>query len=278
MPIALAVRTGASLDVPAAVSTAVAPLLRTPVAGTVLACFPAAVYVQLASGAVLAVVTSDGLRLPNSLVVAASSREAPFARHTPGGAAAVADGVLVLDGVGYRPVRTWAPREGTAGALQRSALATLDDQLPAAPHTGDTAHRLRAGTTRLGAALRTGDGLAGAADGLLGLGPGLTPAGDDVLAGVLVTYAHLGPGLPALASRVRERAHVTTTLSADLLHHAGERRAAAPVLGLLDALVGARPVAPALADLLAVGSTSGHDTATGVLLAARALLDRREDA
>ncbi len=74
------------------------------------------------------------------------------------------------------------------------------------------------------------------------------------------------------------RGDATSALSADLLRHAGEGRAAPPVLGLLDALVGARPVVPALADLLAVGSTSGHDTATGVLLAARALLDRPEDA
>jgi hypothetical protein len=76
---------------------------------------------------------------------------------------------------------------------------------------------------------------------------------------------------------VHRRAGRTTTLSADLLRHAGAGRAAPPVLDLLDALAGSRPVAPALAGLLAVGSTSGHDTATGVLLAARALLDAPED-
>jgi hypothetical protein len=270
MPIALAVRTRPGLDVPAAVSAAVAPLLRTPATGTVLARFPAAVYVRLASGAVLAVVTSDGLRLPNALVVAATSRTAPFARQVPDDSAEVADGALGVDGVRYRPVRSWTPRERTAGALQPAAVAALDDLL--APRSGA---RLRAATARLADALRSGDGLPAAADALLGLGPGLTPAGDDVLAGVLVTTAHLGSGSPVLAARVRERAGSTTALSADLLRHACEGRAAPPLLGLLDALVGARPVAPALAALLAVGSTSGHDTATGVRLAARALLERR---
>ena len=75
MPTTLAVRTHPGLDVPVAASTAVAPLLRRPAAGTVLARFPAAVYVRLDGGAVLAVVTSDGLRLPCALVVAATSAE-----------------------------------------------------------------------------------------------------------------------------------------------------------------------------------------------------------
>ena len=270
MPTTLAVRTLPGLAVPVAVSTAVAPLLRRPAAGTVLARFPAAVYVRLDAGAVLAVVTSDGLRLPCALVTAATSVERPVG--ATGTSAAVVDGALVLDDVRYRPVRTWTPRERTAGRLAPAAVAGLAALLRPAVHTGEVADRLHAGTTRLEEALRTGDGLAGAADALVGLGPGLTPAGDDVLAGVLVTCAQLGHPLPTLTAQVRRRAGATTALSADLLRHAGAGRAAPPVLGLLDALVGARPVAPAFADLLAVGSTSGHDTATGVLLAARALL------
>lgn len=280
MPTALAVRSSARVDVPAAVSTAVEPLLRTPTTGTVLACFPAAVYVRLRSGAVIALVTSDGLRLPNALVVAAASRRRPFDEHGTVSGAAVADGVLVLDGVRYRPVRTWTPRERTAGDLSPAVVAALEERLRAAPppHRGESARRLRTGTARLATALRCGTGLGGAADDLLGLGPGLTPAGDDVLGGVLVTCAHLAAGAPVLAAAVRRRAGATTALSADLLGHAAEGRAAPPVLGLLDALVGARPLGPALADLLAVGASSGHDTATGVLLAARVLLDRRSGA
>lgn len=274
MPTALAARTRTGRDVPAAVSTAVAPLLAAPATGTVLACFPSAVYVLLPDAAVLALVTSDGLRLPNALVVAATSREAPFAAYAPGSAARTVDGALELDRVRYRPVRSWAPRERTTGALHPAAVAALAGLLPAAPHAGVVADRLRAGATRLGQALSTGEGLAAAADALLGLGPGLTPAGDDVLAGALVTSAQLGHALPALAARVGERGKATTALSADLLRHAAAGRAAPPVLGLLDALVGARPVGPALAGLLAVGSTSGHDTATGVLLAAQAQLAR----
>ncbi len=271
MPTALAVRTRAARDVPVAVSAAVAPLLRRPASGTVLGCFPTAVYVLLPGAAVLAVVTTDGVRLPGALVVAAPSADGPFDRHAPGGEAAVADGALVLDGTAYRPVRTWTPRERTPGVLQPAAVTALADLLPPSPHTGAVADRLHRATAALAAALAGGRGLTAAADGLLGLGPGLTPAGDDVLAGALVASVQLGRPLPALAAQVLRRGSATTALSADLLRHAAAGRAAPPVLGLLDALVGARPVGPALASLLAVGSTSGHDTATGVLVAAEAM-------
>jgi hypothetical protein len=270
MPTALAVRTRVARDVPVAVSAAVAPLLRRPAPGTVLGCFPTAVYVLLPDAAVLAVVTRDGVRLPGALVVTATSREAPFDRHGPRSVAAVADGALVLDGTAYRPVRAWTPRERTTGVLQPAAVTALAHLLPPSPHTGAVADRLRAGTAGLADALSNGSDPTAAADALLGLGPGLTPAGDDVLAGALVASVQLGRPVPALAAHVHRRRSATTALSADLLRHAAAGRAAPPVLGLLDALVGARPVGPALAGLLAVGSTSGHDTATGVLLAARA--------
>jgi hypothetical protein len=258
--------------VPVVASSAVAPRLRTPATGRVLAVFPAAVYVRLDDGTVLALVTSDGLRLPSALVVAAAAGELPFARHRAGATAAVADGALLLDGVRYRSVRTWTPRSTTDGALRADAVEALAGRLPPSPHTGEVAVRLATGAGALAAALRTGTGLERAADLLLGLGPGLTPAGDDLLAGVLLTSAHLGTGLPSLSAHVRQRADATTALSADLLGHAAGGRAAPPVLGLLDALTGRRPVGPALTELVALGSTSGFDTATGVLLAARSLL------
>ncbi len=279
MPTAGAVRTAVltgrltarPVDVPVVASSAVAPRLRTPATGRVLAAFPAAVYVRLDGGSVLALVTRDGLRLPSALVVAAAAGELPVARHSAGAHADVLDGALRLDGVRYRPVRTWTPRQATEGALLPGAVDGLAGRLPPSPHAGEVAVRLAAGAAALAAALRTGTGLERAADLLLGLGPGLTPAGDDLLAGVLLTHAHLGTGLPSLAAHLRERADATTALSADLLRHAGAGRGAPPVLGLLDALVGARPVGPALTALLEVGSSSGHDTATGVLTAARVL-------
>ena len=52
---------------------------------------------------------------------------------------------------------------------------------------------------------------------LLGRGPGLTPLGDDVLAGWLATRPRLGRPDTVLAAAVRRRLGVTTLLSATLL-------------------------------------------------------------
>jgi hypothetical protein len=131
---------------------------------------------------------------------------------------------------------------------------------------------------------------------LLGLGPGLTPSGDDVLAGMLVGLHHLdwtrgaelrraaGRGQPpasvvrdTIATRVLVDAPTrTATLSAALLGHAARGEAASEVTAVLNSLCGRRPLSPALMRLLAVGHTSGYDTACGLLAAGRALLGQRD--
>jgi len=73
-----------------------------------------------------------------------------------------------------------------------------------------------------------------------------------------------------VSARAGER---TTALSATLLRCATDGLAAQPVLDLVDALVGRQPLEPALRALLAVGHTSGHDSARGVHVAAAALLE-----
>lgn len=266
-----------------------------PAPGRVLAVLPAALYVQVA-GDVVAVVTGDGLRLPNALVLPQDRRQAPFAVHREGGPATLVDGVLRVgvgagagSAVGYRPVREWTPRPHLPGApdpVQPSAVELLARRLGGGPASGEprAAERLATATSLLQSCLsaRDLDGVRAAADALVGLGPGLTPAGDDVLAGALVTCGQLRacPGAApvaalaaALGQHVSARAATrTTALSAALLRHAAHGLAATPVLAVVDALVGQCALGPALTDLLAVGHTSGHDTARGVLAAAAALL------
>jgi hypothetical protein len=121
-----------------------------------------------------------------------------------------------------------------------------------------------------------------AADGLLGLGRGLTPAGDDVLAGVLVACEQLGgmPGAAAVAALATQLGRYvawraptrTTSLSATLLAHAARGEAADPVVAVAEALAGIRPPEAALRDLLTVGHSSGHDTARGLLAGTQALM------
>lgn len=106
-------------------------------------------------------------------------------------------------------------------------------------------------------------------DDLLGRGPGLTPLGDDVLAGWLATRAAAGRPDAVLASAVRRRLGVTTLLSATLLDCA-LRGEVLPQLA--DWLAG--PTTATTDALLAVGATSGAGLLTGARLALRSLADR----
>ncbi|MGH1562088.1 DUF2877 domain-containing protein [Mumia sp. DW29H23] len=103
---------------------------------------------------------------------------------------------------------------------------------------------------------------------LLGRGPGLTPLGDDVLAGWLVARYALGHRGGHVAAAVLRRAPAwTTTVSAALLVHA-VRGEAVPQLRALVEGVGRPDADQRLADLRGVGHTSGVGLALGVALAA----------
>lgn len=99
-------------------------------------------------------------------------------------------------------------------------------------------------------------------DRLLGRGPGLTPLGDDVLAGWLVTRAALGRPDAVLSAAVRRRLGVTTLLSATLLECAVQGEALPQLAAWL-----AAPDDTTTADLLAVGATSGAGLLAGARLA-----------
>lgn len=116
-----------------------------------------------------------------------------------------------------------------------------------------------------------------AADALLGLGPGLTPAGDDVLTGVLVTVRRLRPStaraLDLVGGAVAARASVRTSpVSAGLLGWAAAGEAVPELHALVDALGRGGDPAPAFAALARVGHTSGRDLAGGARAGAGVVL------
>jgi hypothetical protein len=114
-----------------------------------------------------------------------------------------------------------------------------------------------------------------------GLGPGLTPSGDDLLAGALAMHAWaeaaglIAGGGPLRLAIWEAAAPRTTRLGSQLLGAAVTGEVATPLAALLTSLfrrVGTFP--PDLAPLLAVGETSGADLLAGVRLAGRALRSR----
>ena len=112
----------------------------------------------------------------------------------------------------------------------------------------------------LAVAARDPERAAAAARGLIGLGPGLTPEGDDRLAGTAAVLAARGWGAGWLPPDLRAR---TTALSATLLELAARGQVIEPVHGLF----GPR-WRPALARLLRVGHSTGPAYATAAAGAA----------
>jgi hypothetical protein len=111
-----------------------------------------------------------------------------------------------------------------------------------------------------------GGDLPGAAAVLGGLGPGLTPSGDDALAGLLIAARARWPA-DAEAPLVQVAAAVDThPISRGFLRWAARGQSISPVHRLLAAVAaGDRRLAErALGDLLAFGHTSGADLALGL--------------
>jgi hypothetical protein len=306
-PIPLSARPGRRPPAAGAASIALRPLLDPPRrAARVIAVFPAALYLEMRGGPeprVLAVVTSDAGRLPNAVVIVASRREHPFRSVREGGDAFVGDGRIEADGLNVRIRRWWDPSPALGG-MQPAALArgvrALEAELTAA---GALTAAGPAGEGPMGGGLM-GGGLAGhpdpaalaescaagdlagaveAAERIVGLGPGLTPSGDDILCGLMVSLRLVGGavrhGETAVwladwlgAAVTADAGTRTTALAATLLHCAAAGNAGAEVTAVLRCLAGREPPAAAVRRLLAVGHTSGADLAHGVLAGCRAAL------
>jgi hypothetical protein len=275
---------------PGAASTALRGVLDRPRRpARVIAVFPSAVYLELRDAAeprVVALLTSDALRLPNSVVIAPGRRDMPFAGIRETDEACVGDGYIDITAVNRLRVRVrrwWSPVP----------------QLPPVPLS-----RLAQGAAALSAfAGESGSGLAGhpgpyrladrcaagdlahavdAAERIVGLGPGLTPSGDDILAGLLVSLRLLGEATPNggaavwladwIGAAVTADADTrTTALAATLLHCAARGESGPEVGAVLRAVTGREPLGPAVRRLLGSGHTSGADLLWGVLAGCRAV-------
>lgn len=111
-----------------------------------------------------------------------------------------------------------------------------------------------------------------AARGVMGLGPGGTPAGDDALVGFLAAWMRSEDGgaggiAHALALALAESARMRTTrLAAEFYHHLARDRVSRDVDTVLDAVWSGddRRTASAVRALAGYGATSGRDTIAGI--------------
>ncbi|XIA64261.1 DUF2877 domain-containing protein [Bradyrhizobium sp. TZ2] len=113
---------------------------------------------------------------------------------------------------------------------------------------------------------------------LIGLGPGLTPSGDDLIGGALVALASLSRLATRDALWRSCRAHLdrTNEISAAHLRSAALGYAAAPLHEAIHATIAGQVdrIKPALAALSRIGHSSGLDAFAGALMVARAVRSR----
>lgn len=271
----------AATAVPASASTGIAELLRGPVRpARVLFSFPAAVYVHVPGergGDVVGVLTSDAARLPLACVLFRPSNGRPLVALPSGAPAEVGGGRIVVGDLAVSAAAWWNPRPRLPSlhpALLPEGVRQLRNALygEGVPHSAFTLPGLPAGPGGPLAALRGAvrradlDAALRTATRLIGLGPGLTPAGDDVMAGTIAGLVLLGhPSADRFAAGVYAlAAGRTTELSRALLRHAACGRVSGEFAAVLHALVGERPLMPAVAALLSTGSTSGRALALGL--------------
>jgi Protein of unknown function (DUF2877) len=239
----------------------------------VLGRFATALYLRLAGGEVIALLSSDAVRLPIGLILPTSSRDFPLT-HLYG---------QVTVGSGAVQIGSWSCRVSQLVSLHAPAALSPD------PHACEHLWRRLAHCQSADPDRRPPDVLpddahfpetADLVRRLLGVGPGLTPAGDDVLAGLLVGLRSFGQKAEPLRLAVLAGlAAGTTDLSAALLRCAARGESIPQVNKLLRTMSkNAWPgrLDDAMDDLVRVGHTSGTALATGVLGAATmALGDRR---
>jgi uncharacterized protein DUF2877 len=206
----------------------------------------------------LALLAEGAVRLPLGVCVGAGSL--PEAGTT----ARAGDGAVTAAGRTWRPVRWWDPRP----RLDALALLRYGPGLLGVVHDAPApAFGLAlAGALAVAGALAAGD--PAPAVGVIGLGPGLTPAADDVIAGALAVLALTGRLDGSVRRAVEGRAATHTTgLSAALLVAAGRGEVIPPAARVLSVLAAGAPagrLATAVGGLFSVGHTSGHDLCAGM--------------
>jgi hypothetical protein len=263
---------------PVAASAAVELALVGPIRpATVVAATPHAMYLAVddAEQTMICLASAAAVRVPCAVVLESKALPPQVPVGTIG---SVGGGSLTLGGAVFRVHRWWRPpRPHGLGATSPSRVAAAVRWL-----TGRVADPLdghgRAAVADLVLALSTGAPPDLAVARLLGRGPGLTPTGDDVLAGALVSLIALGaPAARPLAAAVAASApDATTTVSLVLLRHAARGECIPQLADLLDAVAHGEPASGihgtgaalprAAGALLAVGHCSGAGLLHGVLV------------
>jgi hypothetical protein len=195
-------------------------------------------------------------------------------------------------GVDLRSVRPWA---GRIPHLNRDAVTYLAGRIEGAvgeqPDLGGIAPLILGRTSlwtdraapavallRQGLASDSPRLIGEGAQGLIGLGPGLTPSGDDLLGGWLAALMALGESrsFDQLAKAIAINVQRTSWVSGAHLKWAARGYFGQAICALLEAAAALSNLDPPLRALLAVGASSGADMAAGIWTGIHSTLHARK--
>jgi hypothetical protein len=251
-----------------------------PGVGRVHSIFSRAVNVELRGG-LWTLLAAPGIEMPFGIVVDTQDFEAAGVRrasavHVRAGFVGIETGrgCVVVD---CRSAPRWRR------VFDRAPSAGLQERLEVVKDLArDRAwHASWAMAQAVTCALHQPTALASVLPQVVGRGAGTTPAGDDVLAGVLAVLLSPYCGHAGREAAARLRAVLqpllssTTDLSAHLLRQVADGWTSRPVHELIGALVGDSERAgltQAVQRVVATGATSGADLCMGVIAAAPAFL------
>ncbi|HUB40842.1 MAG TPA: DUF2877 domain-containing protein [Streptosporangiaceae bacterium] len=246
--------------------SAAAAVFGREITGRVLGAGHGALYVQVAAfsglaSQVIAVLSTDAVRLPCALVIPERAARLSLSSIAPRGEVTVGLGALrwacSAGDVTVSATRVWLPPHIPRLHPRTERCSQLMAALPWSKLPPEVAPAI--GLAR---------GSAGSVEQLLGRGPGLTPSGDDVLAGFVVAARAFGLDIGDIRAKIVGHAEgATTALSAQLLKSALAGEGVPEIVGLLRWLGGSSGRVSPVDALTAVGHTSGAAMAYGVALA-----------
>ena len=275
------------------ISNIILPLCqREELALTILSRHEHAWNFQTSAGEIIALVTSYHGNGPFHIVLRTALP--PLAQSAQNTVAQVQQGTLCVGSlyVNLKAAATWSatlPALAQPPTTVGTLLHTVQRQFAPSPlFTGTAAivQRAQQGMATLQRGLTAGDSdmVQTGVIHLAGLGPGLTPAGDDFLVGVLAALhawpvQHVQPLIRqhslAIAATATKR---TTQLSGAWLRYAGEGYFGEAWHHLIMALnTDTAAIAAAAARILSTGATSGADAMSGFLWGVAVLEKRMKD-
>jgi hypothetical protein len=246
---------------------------------------------ELESGLLISVMDAALPSQPGAVRVVVSPEVDFSALLAPGEPAACRASVLRVGAalhIDLRGADSWRARlpgfswESVREQAWRAAWACWRE---APPHAGSAVLARGLAAAQAALAARDAGALLGAAECLLGVGPGLTPSGDDALVGLLAALGCMAPADPSvdamrrtLAPWTRANADRTTAIARAYLLHGADGRFGAQWIALAEALASGDPVRAedATRDAMRLGATSGADGVQGMLAGLAAVHPDRE--